>query len=208
MMRNLRTFSLRHRRNLVGAACVAVLALVGAMVVAGSEAAAPNPAAAQLGIFDHGAPPSGQVPGAVQQALENVPRNSAQGRSVPGKLRQLGANLGVGRASLYAYPTEEGSVCFVLTENGAPATCVDRFDRNTTAAGVIVYSGEGVPPTVAGIRGPDVQQVEAIVNGKEFDAVAGRRLIFFQLPSGTSRDDLDAVVVHFRDGTSGRYFDW
>jgi hypothetical protein len=145
-------------------------------------------------------PSTDVFPAAVARALDYLP-DPRMGSAIGGEVRQLFADAGRNRVSLYAFPTTNGYVCYVLTESASPGSCVGRFARNQPIAWS-VYSGETVSPSIAGLVSDEVVSVEVVVKGTERSALLAHGAFFYQPRDATAIADFDGLRVTLKDGTS------
>lgn len=114
--------------------------------------------------------------------------------------RLLLANLGAERRSVYAWPTQKGQVCFVIT--GLSGGCEEQFTEAHPFS--YVYGdpdrlGSGKPMLIAGLVSDGVTRVEVIAAGRGYEAMLGNNAYFLELDSSVVAPD--RIVAHYSDGS-------
>jgi hypothetical protein len=127
-----------------------------------------------------------------------------RGSNVPKETRLLLSDLGVGKTTLYGWPTTEGWVCWAW-DVGAGG-CAPNF-ANDDRVPVLMTSidpdklGVGAPGVIVGIVPDDVVAASVRLDGVEYPAVVDRNGFFFELPTAKcSPKSFDSVWLTFRDG--------
>ena len=129
------------------------------------------------------------------------------GEAIADQSRRLLTELGVGKTSLYAWPTTNGWVCVAPDDGGA--SCIRDFrpeGRGTrTAYGGMDpdTDGVGAPGTLLGVVPDDVSAVRVRVGGIEYPAVVKNNGVFYELADGScSFWAFESLTTTYRDGTS------
>jgi hypothetical protein len=110
--------------------------------------------------------------------------------------RLLLSDLGPKRKAIYAFPTRNNQVCWVITHDGAG--CMKAFILGQPAAvggGSFYYPPESGPPTeLSGVTEDGVTGVSVVLNGKPQKAVFGHNAWYYRFPnnhiSGTAATQL------------------
>jgi hypothetical protein len=127
------------------------------------------------------------------------------GDPIADESRLLLSGLGVGKTSLYAWPTTTGAVCWAW-DDGAGA-CAHDFARGETRA---IYmgidpdeEGVGAPGTVLGVVPDDVVAVDVQVRGERRAVVVQGNGFFYELPDGSCTNwAFESFTVRYRDGSA------
>lgn len=127
------------------------------------------------------------------------------GDPIPDDSRLLLAGLGVGKTSLYAWPTTNGGVCFAW-DDGAGG-CVHDFAQVEDRAAFMGIDpdqeGVGAPGTLVGVVPDDVAAAEVKVRGVDQAAVLRRNGVFYELPDGSCTNwAFESLTLSYRDGGS------
>ena len=149
------------------------------------------------------APPLQQVslPPNVRAGLDRL--SQSNGSAIPGEVRLLRENLGVNRVGLFAVPTTGGAVCFLVNERTYLGTCAPEFSRAQGNLVFSLYSGEGVPFTVAGLASDEVETVTVVVNGHAQRSTLKNNVFFWQSESeNITRDSLNEIHAEQADGST------
>ena len=116
-------------------------------------------------------------------------------------VRLLESGLDKENVGVYAMPVLGGQVCYYISSTVAPGgSCVGSFDDDVPVA-VSVYSGAGIPPTIAGLAPDDVTGVDVILKGSRTAAILRNNVVFFEA-ADAKRADIGGLVVHYRTGAS------
>lgn len=137
------------------------------------------------------APPSGFAP-----TSENDP-----GPIRIGQGKKLMTGLGVRDATLYAWPTTKGHVCFYLAD--LAGTCPSRLTARLPVGAAVIDPdalGSGEPMIVMGLVTDDVSSVEVRAGGTASLARLANNAFFHEIDPEVRA--VDAVTVHYRNGTS------
>jgi hypothetical protein len=127
------------------------------------------------------------------------------GDPIADESRLLLSGLGVGKTSLYAWPTTTGAVCWAW-DDGAGA-CAHDFARGETRA---IYmgidpddEGVGAPGNLLGVVPDDVVAVDVQVRGEQQAAVVQGNGFFYELPDGSCTNwAFESFTVRYRNGSA------
>ena len=209
----------KHSLPFIVGFCAAIVALLSLSVLAlarGKESArteaikvrTTSTLSERLGVFSKPRASSDALPSnvrAVAEGLttgtENVPTQLLPGDSVISESRLLLSHVGSWGASLYAWPTTKGRVCYVLT--GAAATCEGDFtEAHPFGSGFFDRDelGSGEPGGVLGLVPDDVVSVDIVTASETYSTQVVNNALFFQLPDSTIVAPT-ALIAHYSDGT-------
>ena len=142
--------------------------------------------------------PDAQLPDAVLQAQDYLPR---PGTALPNQTRRVARGLGKNNVDVYVFPTTEGKVCSVVTESTSSGGCVPSFGLVKGEVAWSVYSGETAPQTVTGLVSNRVAAVKVRVGDRLEPVTVARNTFFWQAPtSDLTRGDIKGLVVQWHDG--------
>jgi hypothetical protein len=142
--------------------------------------------------------PDGQLPDAVTQGQEDLPR---PGAALPNQTRRIAHGLGKNGADIYVFPTTQGKVCEVIIEATSMGTCVPSFHLLKGEVDSDVYSGDTAPQTVTGLVSNRVAAISVRVGDRLEPVPVARNTFFWQAPtSDTTRGDIKGLVVRWHDG--------
>jgi hypothetical protein len=142
--------------------------------------------------------PDAQLPDAVLQGHENLPR---PGAALPNQTRRVASRLGRNGADVYLFPTTQGKVCEVITETTSMGTCVPSFRFLKGEVATSVYYGDTAPQSVAGLASNRVAAVSVRVGDRLEPVAVVRNTFFWQAPtSDTTRGEIKGLVVRWHDG--------
>jgi hypothetical protein len=142
--------------------------------------------------------PDSQLPEAVIQGHENLPR---PGAALPNQTRRVANGLGRNGADVYLFPTTQGKVCEVITEMTSMGTCVPsfRFLKGEVATGA--YSGDSAPQTVTGLISNRVAEISVRVGDRLEPVAVAHNTFFWQAStSDVTRGDIKGLVVRWHNG--------
>ena len=142
--------------------------------------------------------PDEQLPDAVTQGQENLPR---PGAALPNQTRRVAHGLGRNGADVYLFPTTQGKVCEVITETTSMGTCVPSFRFLEGEVATSVYYGDTAPQSVAGLASNRVAAVSVRVGDRLEPVTVTRNTFFWQAPtSDLTRGDIKGLVVRWHNG--------
>jgi hypothetical protein len=137
-------------------------------------------------------------------------RLGCMGEAVADRSRLLLSGVGSRAASLYAWPTTDGWVCFAWDEG--EGGCTPHFEGSRASfLGIDPDEpGVGAPGSVVGLIPDDVVAVDVAVRGASHPATLGRNSFFYELPDGDCTvTAIDSLTITYRDGTSDtRPLEW
>lgn len=194
-----RTVALLAFAAAVGA--LAALAVLGAFSRSASAFELP-PVAKKMRAFT--APPLQQatVPPNLRTGLDRLSDPQSTGSAILTEVRLLRDNVGVNRVGVFAVPTTGGAVCLLVNERTYVATCAPEFSRRQGNLVIALYSGEGVPFTVAGLASDEVKSVAVEVNGHAQQSTLENNVFFWQSESeSVTRESLNAIRAEQVDGS-------
>lgn len=197
-----------HRLQLAAIAMVAAFGCVTALVMLGATSRSASavelpPVAKKMRAF--GAPPlqESALPSNVRVALDRLPDLEIHGSARLNQVRLLRQHLGTHRVGLYALPTSEGAVCFIVNEQTYYGTCTAEFSLGQGNLLTALYLAEEVPFTIAGLASDDVTSVSAVVDGQTRTVSLKKNVFFWQSDSiDVTRENLDELRVEQSDGSS------
>jgi hypothetical protein len=142
--------------------------------------------------------PDAQLPDAVKQGQEDLPR---PGAALPNQTRRIAHGLGKNGADIYVFPSTQGKVCEVIIEATSMGTCVPSFHLLKGEVDSGVYSGDTAPQTVTGLVSNRVAAISVRVGDRLEPVTVARNTFFWQAPtSDTTRGDIKGLVVRWHDG--------
>jgi hypothetical protein len=167
---------------------------VGAAVVFEHRSAAH----AMASVFAH--PSSGPVPAGIARFAASLVRGAPPGTPdlprgvLVDRGRLLLSNLGPAHRAIYAFPTRNGEVCFVISGHGPArargglgAGCMKAFNAGEPASvdgGSLYFPATSGPPTeLAGLTEDGVTRVQIVLDGTLRDAVFANDAWYFRFPS-------------------------
>jgi hypothetical protein len=180
-----------------------VAGIVGAVVLLrmGHDATAvelPPVAHDMAGAFALGVVPDSQLPEAVRQGQDLLPR---PGAALPNQTRRISHGLGKNGIDIYALPTTQGKVCWVETESTAMGICVPSFRFLKGEVATDVYSGDTAPQTVTGVASNRVASISVHVGDRLEPVTVTRNTFFWQAPtSDVTRGDIKGLIVRWHNG--------
>jgi hypothetical protein len=190
-------------------AAVAALAISLAVVLpsgATTDLTGPPSAAGDVAALAS-TPAVAHVPDAVVRAEGYLPDRAQAGSARSDQVHRLMTGAGVNGVDLYAFPTDKGAVCLVVTEAASPGICAERFDHNAPIA-FGVYSGVDAPTTLVGIVPDSVVRVDVVWQGVAHRVRLSNNVIFFQSSDPALADQdaplngIQALVIHYRGGAT------
>jgi hypothetical protein len=145
------------------------------------------------------------VDGEVTSLVAGAPLQDALGKVLLGHGRVLLSNLGPDGRAIYAYPTDNGQVCVVMT--GLGDGCMRAF---LVGEPVAVTGGSyadppqsGPPAEFAGLTQDNVTGVQIVVNGTPHDTVFGNDAWYYRFPDNQTPDTAaTALLVTLKDGST------
>lgn len=198
-----RPASRRTRPAVVAVAVASVLAVLAFAPISGASLA--HRVATGLGdIWSTPAPPtkhpadvksmidSGSPPGVVNH----------DGTPLPGEARDLLSGLGTGNETITAYPTTNGTVCYMLRGAGSCANLEHGsgpFRPLGFAFSIFSMRGEG--PQVFGIAADKVTSISVVIGGVAHPALLQNGAFYYQLPSGVHDYDIQRIVATWKNGS-------
>ena len=142
--------------------------------------------------------PDAQLPDAVRQELDYLPR---PGAALPNQTRRIARGLGKNGVDVYVFPTTQGKVCTVVTESSAMGGCVPSFALVKGEVAWSVYSGETAPQTVTGLVSNRVAAVSVRVRDRLEPVAVSRNTFFWQAATtDVTRGDIKGLVVRWHNG--------
>jgi hypothetical protein len=142
--------------------------------------------------------PDAQLPDAVKQGQEDLPR---PGAALPNQPRRLANGLGKNGADIYVFPSTQGKVCEVIIETTSMGTCVPSFRLLKGEVDSGIYSGDTAPQTVTGLASNRVAAISVRVGDQLVPVTVARNTFFWQAPtSDVTRGDIKGLVVRWHDG--------
>ncbi|HYZ76084.1 MAG TPA: hypothetical protein VE596_01800 [Gaiellaceae bacterium] len=127
----------------------------------------------------------------VEQSARDIGNDPDRAKA---RVRKLRSDLGARHSDLYAYPEENGAVCFDLTSQAA--LCPE--DANSGPPGIDWFTGggwESVPRNVVGLVSDDVRRVSLRADGTRRAVPIVNNSIFAELPSDAPAE----LHLDFRD---------
>jgi hypothetical protein len=182
-----------------------VIVLPGGATSAGPWVGPPS-AANELGALAS-TPPVDRVPAAVVRAEAYMPDRVQAGAAQSERVRRLMTGVGINAVDLYAFPTDTGAACLVVTETAFPGMCVDRFDGRQPIA-FAIYNGVGAPTTVVGLAPNPVTGVDVVWQEVAHRARLSNNAVFYQSSDPALQDSdvpfngIEALVIHYRGGAT------
>lgn len=162
-------------------------------------------------------PANGQIPSAVSSQVAALPSGAPPGQTnLPGKVlvaqgRLLLSSLGPNDRAIYAFPTQDGEVCYAIdspgTSSGLGEGCFKAFiagEPATVGGGSFYFPPQSGPPgEIAGLTEDGVIRVQVVVNGVPHDAVLGNDAWYYRFPDNqTPATDATSLIVTMRDGST------
>jgi hypothetical protein len=168
-----------------------------------TEASQSAPAVAEMSVFSRPRTETDILPPELAYRLEG--NHVSQGDAEANESRLLLSGMGVREKNLYAWPTENGWVCFAWAE-GAGA-CLPDFDSGAARAVLLIadQDGEGIgaPGAIVGVVPDDVVGADVTVEGVRHPAILDRNGVFYELPDGgCTMAAFQSLTAAYRDGTS------
>ena len=117
----------------------------------------------------------------------------------------LSAHVGSEERAIYAFPTSNGWVCFVM--DGLGSSCKSAFpvgEPATVDGGSLYFPASSGPPgELAGFTEDGVTNVQVVIGGTAYDAVLGNHAWYFQYPDNqTPATAATKVIVTLKDGST------
>jgi hypothetical protein len=177
-----------------------------------TEASQSVPAVGEMGVFSRPRTEADVLPSELAYRLETAPctewhgtHRGCMGEAKANESRLLMSGLGVREKSLYAWPTENGWVCFAWAEGGG--SCVSRFYRGKPRVVFLGIDpdreGVGAPGAIVGAVPDDVVGVDITTDGVRHPAILDRNGVFYELPDGgCTMAAFESLTATYRDGTS------
>jgi hypothetical protein len=138
----------------------------------------------RLGVLSSGRAPA-TVPATVgafvafASTATNTPRQVALSR-----LRLLRQDVGARRGDVYAFASDTGGPCFILTGQGGACAVSASGTRGFTWT---LGGGEaGVPSSLVGVIADDVARVELVVDGRNVPVGVAKNVAFAEYPATAS----------------------
>lgn len=155
------------------------------------------------------APPATAIPSSVDSEITSLvagaPTQDALGQVLLDQGRVLLSNLGPDGRAIYAYPTDNGQVCAVMTGLGEGCTRAFLVGEPVTVSGGS-YSDppqSGPPAEFAGLTQDNVTGVQIVINGTAHDTVFGNDAWYYRFPDNqTSATAATALLVTLEDGST------
>lgn len=206
----------KRRVAILCASIAAGLAAVGGgLAAAGAFDSASGPLpledtpAAQAMARVFASPPATAIPSSVSAELAalvaGAPPQADLGKLLLDRGHMLLSNLGPEGRTIYAYPTDNGQVCYDIS--GLGEGCMRAFIvGEPVAVGGGQYSDppqSGKPAEFAGLAEDNVTGVQIVVNGTPHDTVLGNDAWYYRFPDNeTPGWAATALIVTLEDGST------
>jgi hypothetical protein len=126
------------------------------------------------------------------------------GDPIADESRLLLSGLGVGNVSLYAWPTENGWVCWAWGDGGGG--CAPHFTQERRVVFMGIDPDQeciGYPGTLLGVVPDDVVSAEVEVRGVRHPAIVESNAVFYELPDASfPMRAFDSLTATFSDGST------
>ena len=151
------------------------------------------------------------IPSSVNSEVTSLVAGVPSGTpNAPGKVlldqgQVLLSNLGPDGRTIYAYPTDNGHVCYVMTDLGEGCMQAFLVGEPATVSGGSAYDPpqSGPPAELAGFTQDNVTGVQVVVNGTPHDAVFGNDAWYYRFPDNqTPGTAATALIVTLKDGST------
>ncbi len=201
---------------LLGAAAGVGAILALAVTAFGSSPAGPKnststsgaeaPSSAPLAVFERPTASPDQLSAELAASVQGLEGTAGEiseslrpGRLVLGESRLLQMRLGGHSATLYAFPSRKGRICYALS-TGAQSCVTDFTASDPISWSIVDYDGygRGEPTAVFGLVPNNVITVDAVVGGSSLSAEVLNNSYFIEMRDGTTLPS--ALTAHFRDG--------
>jgi hypothetical protein len=171
------------RRYIVLAAAIVVISIILGATRLGHAGRTPPPGTtAGVSALDK-LPAQASIPAQVQDFLTSYARatNTPEAQARAG-IRLLRSDLGSRHASVYAFRSRAGSVCFILT--GLSATCAHKASDGTPGMHWMVGGGDAISPSaLIGIASDDVKSVTLTVDGASIAVSLKNNVAYGEFPA-------------------------
>lgn len=152
------------------------------------------------------APP--KDPAAIQSQANDVTQNppgvtNQDGTPVTSEARDLLTGLGTSGETLSAFPTSNGTICYVLNPAGG-GSCGNLETRpwNTVGLTFSIASSRSDGTRVFGVVADKVTAVSVEIDGTDHPALLRNDGFYYQLPTGLSEGDIMRIVATWQDGST------
>lgn len=159
----------------------------------------------RLGSWWSSAAPPTKNPGEVKSFTDDWDTGPAASRHLNGKpltakARDLLSGLGPPHDTITAFPTTNGSVCYMIEGAG---TCVNlrKWPWNTVGFEFGIFSSRGQGTRIFGVAAARVRSVSVEIAGFEHAATFGNHAFYYHLPPGIHERDLQNVKATWKDGS-------
>ncbi len=187
-------------------ASVAVAASTGHRSIAGASArSTEQPAVPDFAALARARSTSDVLPAQISSSIAamnasnpGVTDSLYEGQELANRSRLLISNVGTSGATIYAYPTSKGRVCFINTiAGGGCVTHTDPFAWGETP------TDDGKTVMVYGIAPNSVRSVSVIAGGMSVAATLQRNAFYFE--QSVSRPAPSAIIATFENGSTQRF---
>lgn len=185
-------FPIRISRNRLAVVLVAMLGVLPVLYFTSKGEAQEQPPGLTAGVSSLlTAPRAGDIPPDVESMLEAFPPTTVgSAAEVRRSLRLLRSDLGGARRAIYAFRSQTGSVCFVVS--GHSGVC----PASVTAGGpgllwAIGGGTESAPGSFAGVVSDSVSGISLVIDGQPVPVSIANNAAFADLP----RDGMSAVIT-------------
>jgi hypothetical protein len=192
-----------HRRHALAAVLVAaVLALLALAPISGASLG--HRLVTSLGDWWSSTAPPTTNPGEAHSFTDDWnagPGPNLSGRPLPADARDLLSGLGPASDTITAFPTSNGTVCYMIDGAG---TCgnLQRWPWNTIGFVVSIFSMRPGGTRIYGIAAAKVTSMSVEIDGVEYPAILRNHAFYYHLPAGVQESDLQQVTATWSDGST------
>jgi hypothetical protein len=123
------------------------------------------------------------------------------GKPLPGDAKDLLSNLGPAGDTITAFPTSNGSVCYMIQGAG---TCVNlqMWPWKTIGFNVGIFGTHDGGTRVFGVTDAKVRAMDIEIAGVEHPMILGNHAFYYHLPPSAHESDLQQLTATWSDGTT------
>lgn len=194
-----------HRRRAAAVMLVAVVVGVLAFAPISGASLAHRVASSLGGWWSSTAPPTTN-PSEAQSFTDDWDTGPGAGKQLdgaplPGDARDLLSGLGPAGDTITAFPTTNGTICYMIQGAGTCAN-LHKWPWNTVGFNVGIFSTRDGGTRIFGIAEANVASVSVEIAGVEQPAILGNHAFYYHLPSGVHDSDIEQVTATWSDGST------
>ena len=193
-----------HRRHALAVVLVAVaFGLLAFAPVSGASLG--HRLVTDLGDWWSSTAPATTNPGEAQSFTDDwntyPARSVHNGKPLPADARDLLSGLGPAGDTITAFPTSNGSVCYMI-QGAGDCTNLHKWPWNTVGFTFGIFSTRDGGTRVFGITDAKVTSVNVEVAGIEEPAILGNHAFYYHPPPGVHDSDLQRLTATWSDGST------